>query len=158
MCFNQVLIVTFAAILLQAQSARTATLENVSTEPSNPGAAIASDESPASSQDAVNVALELLRIQEELGGSIVSDFAEPAQGHAPVWNPPPVSSTPPARPHSSWVPRTLSPVEALRQTSWQLEQSAHLLESLDLYDQADAVRETAAVLRSDAREIKSQQK
>jgi hypothetical protein len=54
-----------------------------------------------------------------------------------------------------YQPATRSPVSALRDVSWQLEQSAHLLESLDLYSQADALRETAAKLRHDARKLKA---
>ncbi len=92
-----------------------------------------------------DVAREVLRLQEEMGGSIVSDFQPEA-----AWNGPP---TPPPVPHP-WRGALSSPVLALRETAWQLEQSAHLLESLDLYSQADALRETADKLRKDARKLK----
>ena len=151
-------LLTCSAAYLLANFAHSATLESVTTESSDPGAAIASDQPDAPSPDAVQVALELLRLQEELGGSIVTDFTDQTLGQAPPWNAPPTTPTPPTRPHPHWTPQRPNPVEALRQTSWQLEQSAHLLESLDLYEQADAVRATAAVLRGDARKMKSRLK
>ncbi|MDZ4658258.1 MAG: hypothetical protein SH868_11830 [Bythopirellula sp.] len=106
-------------------------------------AAIAADVPPVPTPQ--DVAREVLRLQEEMGGSIVSDFQP-----EPAWNAPP---TPPPVPHP-WRPAVSSPVLALRETAWQLEQSAHLLESLDLYSQADALRETADRLHKDARKLK----
>lgn len=92
------------------------------------------------------VALEVLRLQEEMGGSIVSEFGTPA-----TWNSP--TNVPPNPPESSATSR-VSPVHALREVAWQLDQSAYLLESLDLYQQADSLRETAGKLRNDARKMK----
>ena len=101
------------------------------------------------------VAREVLRLQEEMGGSIVAGF-----GEIPSWAPHP--SSPPrgvARPrlpiHESPVVVD-SPVVVLREVSWQLERAAHRLELIDLYDQADALRETAAMLRKEARSMKGE--
>ena len=108
-------------------------------------AAIATDVPNSAAPDPEIVAREVLRLQEEMGGSIVSDFQP-----EPRWNALP---TPPIGPQL-WRPALNSPVLALRETAWQLEQSAYLLESLDLYSQADALRETAGRLRRDARKLK----
>jgi hypothetical protein len=43
-----------------------------------------------------------------------------------------------------------------RETARQLEQSAHQLESLDQYLQADALREMADTLRLDARKLRAE--
>ncbi len=106
-------------------------------------AAIATDSPPAPAPQ--DVAREVLRLQEEMGGSIVSDFATQSG-----WNTPPNPSPVP----QPWRGVHNSPVLALRETAWQLEQSAYLLESLDLYSQADALRETADKLRIDGRKLK----
>lgn len=110
-------------------------------------AAVATDASPVTPTPE-DVAREVLRLQEELGGSIAAGFGElppqaPSQSVPPQYRPQP-------------APRPKSAVATLREVAWQLEQSAHLLESLDLYDQADAIRNTANRLRLDAREMKAQ--
>jgi hypothetical protein len=122
-------------------------------EPSQPEpakvAAVATD-SPVTpmSPPAQDVAREVLRLQEELGGSITKDFGE---------LPPQAPSQPvPPQYHPHRVQGQRSPVATLREVVWQLEQSAHLLELLDLYDQADALRNTANRLRLDARAMKAQ--
>lgn len=102
-------------------------------------AALATDE-PVTTPDAKVVAQEILRLQEDMGGSIVSRWE-------PRAFPPPAEAGSPRQAFNS-------PVIALRETAWQLEQSAYVLESLDLYEQADAVRDTADRLRRDAREMK----
>jgi hypothetical protein len=115
--------------------------------------AIATDAPTAPTPDPRVVAREILRLQEELGGSVVSRM-EPN----PTWNSSPRPSLRDGAradsPHP-WRPMFSSPVVALRETAWQLEQSAYWLESLDLYSQADALRETANKLRRDARELKA---
>lgn len=120
---------------------------NEATEaaPADRVAAIATD-SPVTTAPPVpeDVAREVLRLQEEMGGSVAAGFGN-------QWTPPPAG--PPPMPYQ---PAVRSPVSALREVSWQLEQSAHLLESLDLYSQADALRETAAKLRHDARRMKEE--
>lgn len=109
-------------------------------------AAIATD-SPVTPTPA-DVAREVVKLQEELGGSITKDF-----GAGPPWVP--AQPYPPQQPPHVWRPLPQSPVAALRDVAWQLEQSAHVLESLDLYSQADALRETADRLRKDARRMKA---
>lgn len=47
-----------------------------------------------------------------------------------------------------------SKVVSLREAAWQLETTAHRLENIDLYEQADALREVANRLRRDARKMK----
>jgi hypothetical protein len=92
------------------------------------------------------VAREILEIQNELGGSIVSDLFQespPAAAEAAQWCPAP----PEAQRDATWH---------LRDTAWRLDASAHQLECLDLYGQADALRELATRLRQDARDIKRQ--
>jgi hypothetical protein len=106
-------------------------------------AAIATDTSPVTPTPA-DVAREVIKLQEELGGSITRHLSEPRQLQPPL--PRPMAQSP-----HNWRPVAESPVVVLRETAWQLEQAAHRLELLDLYDQADAVRETAAILREEAR-------
>lgn len=52
-------------------------------------------------------------------------------------------------------PRATQRANSLRQASWQLEQTAHLLEMQTMYDRADALWDLSARLRRDAREIES---
>ncbi len=151
----------FAIVLTPPFSARSANLESSPTDITEVEGAIASDQSPANKRDAEEVAREVLRLQEEMGGSIVTDFALPERRSpkVPTYVPDPSRMDPPktlSHPQHSWEPQLPSPVAALRQTAWQLEQSAHLLESLDLYSQADALRTTATRLRQDARRMKSE--
>jgi hypothetical protein len=93
------------------------------------------------------VAREVLRLQEEMGGSIVSD-----------WNAAPVEVGPTQR--AIYQPQVEQPtapaIRILRESARQLEQSAHQLESLDLYPQADALREMAQKLRLDARKLRAE--
>jgi hypothetical protein len=99
---------------------------------------------PLSSQD---VAREVLRLQEEMGGSIVTD-----------WNTAPTQVDPTQR--AIYQPQVDLPnmpaIRILRESARQLEQSAHQLESLDLYSQADALREMAQKLRLDARKLRAE--
>jgi hypothetical protein len=137
-----------ATVLLIALSAATVGAEDSALHEPAKVAAIATDVSPVTPTPA-EVAREVIKLQEELGGSITQHLAEPMQPDPPL--PRPIAQSP--RP---WRRLPESPVTALRETAWQLEQAAHRLELLDLYDQADAVRETAAMLRGDAREMKLQ--
>jgi hypothetical protein len=109
-------------------------------------AAVATDASSVTPTPA-DVAREVVRLQEELGGSITRHLTEP--------QPAPPLPRPMANAPHSWRPLSESPVAVLRETAWQLDQSAHRLEMLDLYDQADALRETANSLRRDARRMKT---
>ena len=120
-------------------------------------AAVVTDQ-PAAELSPKEVAREVLRLQEEMGGSIVTDLDT-----APGWNEPPRAQLR----RTGWDrPRTAPPlggrrdttptaVNILRETARQLEQSAHQLESLDLYSQADALREMADRLRHDARKLRA---
>lgn len=131
-------------VLLLIVSGRVWASEASEPVPSERVAAIATD-SPVTTVPPVpeDVAREVLRLQEEMGGSVAAGFGN-------QWSPPPAGPAP-----MPYQPVTRSPVSALRDVAWQLEQSAHLLESLDLYSQADALRETAARLRLDARKLKA---
>ncbi len=148
----------FALIMPLTLLAHSATLETTSPEPSDPAAAFVSDQPTVGTPEAVEVAREVLRLQEELGGSIVSDLGMPDPTAPTRWTPPPAPPSLLRPPQPNWVPRQPTPIDVLRETAWRMEQSAHLLESLDLYDQADAVRATASRLRQDARFMKTRQK
>lgn len=106
-------------------------------------AAVVTDASPVTPTPA-DVAREVVRLQEEMGGSITAGF-----GELPPWAP-----SQPAPP--KYMPEQKSPLVTLREVVWQLEQAAHRLEMLDLYEQADTLRETAAILRGDARLMKKE--
>jgi hypothetical protein len=112
--------------------------------------AVATDAPPPRTITDTEVAREIVRLQEELGGSITTGFGVPATWNAPA-NVPSVQPQPIAD-------ASVSPVRALREVAWQLDQSAYWLESLDLYEQADSLRETAAILRGNAREMKTRAK
>jgi hypothetical protein len=121
-------------------------------EPTEPqvNSAIVTDTPQTQEATPEEVAREVLRLQEEMGGSITDGFGVPA-----TWNAP--ANEPTNQPQPA-VTRALSPIRALREVAWQLDQSAYLLESLDLYEQADSLRVTAATLRRDAREMKTSTK
>jgi hypothetical protein len=117
-------------------------------------AAIVTDQ-PAAELSPEDVAREVLRLQEEMGGSIVTDLDT-----APDWS----ETQRPQLRRADWnQPRpstrrntTPTAVNILRETARQLEQSAHQLESLDLYPQADGLREMADSLRHDARKLRAE--
>lgn len=94
---------------------------------------------PSASPNAEEVAREILEIQNQLGGSIVK-----ASAGADGW------------PSPTATPLASSPaqVPALREAAWQVTAAAHRLELVDLYRQADALRELASQLRHDARNLK----
>lgn len=92
---------------------------------------------PAAPSD--QVVRELVEIQQQLGGSIVKGSALESL----------VSSAPPSPPLAD----TPSPETTLRAAAWQLDKSAHHLELVDLYDQADALREMAGEFRQEARNL-----
>jgi hypothetical protein len=98
---------------------------------------------PPPAASAVVVAREILEIQNDLGGSIVGDLSQESPLAAAEF--------------SEWhLPPPETPVDELRDTAWRLDASAHRLECLDLYGQADALRELANQLRQDARDMKWQ--
>ena len=132
------------------------------------------------------VAREVLQIQQQMGGSIVTDrtglqdwdpredWDQRGRDHArspvtprqaPRWSAsPPPQPTRPARHLDSAQPVNAQPVNPqpvnkvaeLREAAWQLDTTAHRLEKMDLYEQADALREVATRLRRDARLMKQQ--
>ena len=98
-------------------------------------------------QDTQEVAREIMKIQQDLGGSIVElPSAELDNAQQPASHP--ISTELDAAASSN------DSVTALREASLQLDLVAHRLELLDLYSQADATRELAQRLREDARQLK----
>jgi hypothetical protein len=85
------------------------------------------------------------QIQESLGGPAVNQFPTLNAGQTNQ-NPIPAPSDA-SRPHPS------IPVEALREAATQLDATANRLEQLELYAQADALRQQAQRLRVDARRM-----
>jgi hypothetical protein len=144
-----------AAGLLIALCSATVWAEDTPQVEPNRVAAVATDVSPATSTPE-DVAREVVRLQEEMGGSIAAGFGTlgPQKTASPPPVPVPLPYVPLANPHS-YLGSRQSAVQSLREIVWQLELSAHLLESLDLYDQADALRSTADRLRLDARALKT---
>lgn len=119
---------------------------------------------------AEEMAREILVLQEQLGGSIVPKLDMPSQepphwrnqGNSPVGNALITDQEPwhtrhaqlPARHGNSVMERKR--IEVLRETAFNLDRMAHDLEQLELYGQADSVRETGHRLRHDARNLKQQ--
>ena len=107
------------------------------------------------------VAPELERIRRELGGSAVDRFEALKDPATPHWapdrdrnhdgrRPNPAE----AKPSLSLAPRWERPqVQSLREVASQLDMAANRLEGLELYNQADALREQAQRLRVDARSM-----
>jgi len=99
-------------------------------------------------QGAKDVAREILKLQEELGGSVVN-FPS-ADVEAPVPKQPKLFPRQAHRQHDEQ-----DPVAILRQSALELDLLAHRLELLDLYEQSDATRQLAQRLRVDARQRKA---
>ena len=93
----------------------------------------------ATSASAAEVAREILEIQNQLGGSIVKASVMEDSWLTLAPSPTPLAS---------------ASVAALREAAWQVIAAAHRLELVDLYSQADALRELASQLRHDARNMK----
>ncbi|MGI9429690.1 MAG: hypothetical protein ACR2NM_13595 [Bythopirellula sp.] len=139
--------------------------------------AVASDRGEESAQE---VARELLRLQQQLGGSVVDDRPQlenlPAEvdSYVPAGDfrhrhqLTPHDTTLLTWPQEQALATDRSPVPALRganpaggskvsmlrETALLLDTKAHDLELLDLYEQADSLRAVATRLRSDARAMK----
>jgi hypothetical protein len=151
--------------------ARPARGDDPRAEPGDAAEATATDQTPAAALD----------VQRALGGPIANQFPQlqPAPGGAPWWkqfNGSLVAGTPApaATPTSQWptwwtpaqprdvvtaaaeaptaAPPAVPQIAALRQTAAELEVTANRLEEIELYRQADALRELAQRLRADARE------
>lgn len=86
------------------------------------------------------VVRDLVEIQQQLGGSIVRGSA--------------LESLAPPTPSTLPLAVSPSPVSTLREAAWQLDQSAHQLELVDLYEQADTLRDMADQFRQQARNLK----
>jgi len=129
--------------------------------------ALASDRSPDSTEPnptkpdpTENIAREILQLQQQLGGSIVRDREQLRGWPQPVaheW--PPASFQAPSlqAPSPPFAPRMMtlrSKIVQLREAAMQLDTTAYRLENLDLYDQADALRDVASRFRRDARAMK----
>ncbi len=97
-------------------------------------------EASAPSASTAEVAREILEIQNQLGGSIVKAPIEEESWLSLAPSPTPLASA-------------AAPVAALREAAWQVVVAAHRLELVDLYSQADALRELASQLRHDARNM-----
>jgi hypothetical protein len=143
-CFSK-LVVVGAGVLLTVPSYGEA-LPATEAEATDRPAAVVSDRTDSAKAEAALVAREVLELQRQMGGSIVpgfgGDFAEqdilePAKTTKPM-------------------PGKKSPVAVLRAGSWQLERLAYRLENLNLYPQADVVRQTATKLRLDARRLQAE--
>ncbi|MCH2114410.1 MAG: hypothetical protein MK171_05815 [Pirellulales bacterium] len=114
------------------------------------GAALNPAEPKPLAPTADHVAREIMQLQQQFGGSIVSN--SPGLAALPARRPDQVAaSATPVAPATA-PGRATTAVDSLRQASWQLDTSAHRLEQFDLYDQADALRQLAARLRQDARD------
>ena len=107
----------------------------------------ANPDSSQAQQDVDEVAREILKIQQEIGGSVVdlpsAELVSPSLNTEELV----ISS-------ANIGEKDQEPVTALREASLQLDLVAHRLELLDLYSQSDATRELAQRLRQDARALK----
>lgn len=105
--------------------------------------------------DPAELAAEIAEIQQHLGGSLVKEFEFGKS------SPQPLSEQGSERLAASYGilpdPPT-DPVTELRSAAWQLDQAAHRLELVDLYEQADQLRQTAQSLRLEARARKAEKK
>jgi hypothetical protein len=103
--------------------------------PSGPGAPLETIPGPMTE--------ELRRIQRDLGGSAVERFPSLREDRGRLLRMRGEASPPTVQPRQA--------VEALREAASQLDTTANRLERLELYAQADALREQAQRLRVDAR-------
>jgi len=120
---------------------------------------------PGTDPMAEAVARELFQIQQQLGGSIVTDSkvlgpAAPVAGeatssiyHEPVGLDAGVVKTLGESPVAETRPEAVRQIDALRDGASLLDASANRLERINLYSQADAMRQLAGQLRLDARAL-----
>ncbi|MEM8945062.1 MAG: hypothetical protein AAGD11_07755 [Planctomycetota bacterium] len=117
--------------------------------------AIASDLTPR------QLAQEIKMLQQQMGGSVVESTLPPhwenpsSTSQALITDQPPNGnwSTYPA-PHRADFDHQRRHVDELREVAFHLDSMAHRLEKLDLYENADALRQVANRIRHDARRIK----
>ena len=117
-------------------------------------------ESPAgqavASQEQNEAARESLKIQKQLGGTLVDKYnllqSIPDQQHLLVPSDhAPAQLAPGDHPSVNYPNSRSSAVELLRKTASGLDRAANRLEDSNLYSQADALREMAQKLRLEAR-------
>lgn len=149
-----VLSITVLASSMDAATSRSRAKETPQQDPLE-NAEVISDLS------AEELAREILMLQKQMGGSIVptSPNAMPTPeplGKALITDKTASQGWPDQPPlyRAAPVARQLPKVEALRDAAFGLDNTAHRLEELDLYEQADALRNVATRLRHDARELK----
>ena len=155
--------------------------ETVNSETAFPESSTPLESNPTVSDvEAEEVARQVLKLQEQLGGSIIGqsqmlsnrDTQALPQGNTQAlplskpstlskWNrvAMPVAPKVPTKQPNSFVESgrlhsAQHEVAALRKAAWQLDTASHRLEQLDLYPQADALRRLAMRLRHDARGLK----
>jgi hypothetical protein len=150
---------------------RPARADEPSPDSSVPADATATDQAPAAA----------LEVQRALGGPLANQFPQlqAAPDGTPWWKqfrgsrdagtpfPTTTAGSPwptwwtPARPRDvvtaaaetpAYAPPAVPQISALRRTAAELEMTANRLEEIELYRQADALRELAQRLRTDARE------
>lgn len=101
-----------------------------------------------------DVAREVMKIQQQLGGSIVqeafSSFDLP-DGPSTIIRATAEMPLPTSSRHTSASNTTRSQTGLLRDSAWELDRLAHQFEIVEMYDQADALRSMATKLREDAR-------
>ncbi len=122
------------------------------------------DTEVVSDRSSEEMAREILMLQQQLGGSIVP-AAEPQRwlrsgdplGKALITDREVIRSRHTHSPSAADLPsHQLKKIETLREAAFDLDRTAHELERLDLYEQADALRSVASRLRRDARGFKQQ--
>jgi hypothetical protein len=106
-------------------------------------------------EEAPQLPREVREIQRTLGGPAVDQFPslQPIeQGMWPNWSSTPYRAVTPAVAMAT-DDRLRTQINSLRETAAQLDGSANRLEALELYQQADALRNVAQRLRMEARSM-----
>jgi len=139
--------------------------ETVNSETAFPESSTPLESNPTVSDvEAKEVARQVLKLQEQLGGSIIGQSQMLSKRNTQTlskWNrvAMPVAPKVPTKQPNSFVESgrlhsAQHEVAALRKAAWQLDTASHRLEQLNLYPQADALRRLAMRLRNDARGLK----
>lgn len=122
------------------------------------GNCASAEEAPTPDAWPAGVAPELQRIQRELGGSAVDRFEALKETAGPAWATDHARSSDERRPSDAaserkapWVGRPQ--IETLRDAAGQIDILANRLERLELYAQADSLRDEAQKFRLEARRM-----